>query len=525
MWSFFQNLLNTSMFAPHGICLLWQPELIWLHVASDAMIAVAYFSIPFALSIFVSKRPDVEFGWVFWAFAIFITACGITHLMSIYTLWVPVYGIEGLIKAVTAVASVVTAATLWPLLPKLLSIPSPAQLREAHAALDAEGRQRRNAEGLLRQAQKMEAIGQLTGGVAHDFNNILMVIGGSIQRLRRRHPEAQDARPLQMIQSAVDKGESLTRQLLAFSRRQTLSPKVLDLSARIAAFLTVLRQSVRGNTDIVFHAPAQPVTVRVDPNELEIALLNLTLNARDAMPNGGRITIDLVVEDITGRAGLHGLEGTFAKIVYADTGTGIAEDIRERIFEPFFTTKKVDRGTGLGLSQVYGFLQQSDGVVTVESEEGRGTIFNLYIPFCGEPPEPPEVAAEPVSQVNAETTALLVEDHPEVSVVAQDYLAQCGYDVVHASTAEAALEILQSRSDIDLVLSDIVMPGMSGLELGRLIRQFHATASIVLASGYSDKATEARSEGFALLQKPYSLEALQRVLGQVLSGRVRHVPS
>jgi len=515
MAGFLADLLNTSTFSPHGLCLLWQPDLIWLHVASDAIIALAYFSIPFVLSIIVSKRRDLEFGWVFWAFAIFITACGFTHVFSIYTLWVPVYGIEGLVKAVTAVASIVTALMLWPLLPKVLALPSPAQLRATQAALEVEGQQRRHAETLLRHAQKMEAIGQLTGGVAHDFNNILMVIGGAAQRLRRSRDDERDARSLQMIQTAVDRGESLTRQLLSFSRRQTLAPKVIDLSARIAAFLTVLRQSVRSDVAIDFLPAAQPLAVKVDPNELEIALLNLTLNARDAMPDGGRITITAAPAHLTGKEGLGGMRGDVIRISYADTGVGIPEDVRDRIFEPFFTTKTVDRGTGLGLSQVYGFLRQAGGAITVESEVGRGTTFHLYLPRSEEAPEADQARDAAPLTVGHGARALLVEDHPEVSAVAQDYLIQCGYDVVHAPSAEAALEILRQRRDFDLVLSDIVMPGMSGLELGRRIRE-SLDAAIVLATGYSDKASEAIQEGFALLHKPYSLEALRAILGQTV---------
>ena len=517
MASFLTDLLSTSNFSPHGLCLLWRPDLIWLHVGADALIALSYFSIPFVLSLFVSRRPDVEFGWVFWAFAIFITACGLTHVFAIYTLWVPAYGIEGLVKAVTAVASIVTAALLWPLLPKLMALPSPAQLRAAQAAVEVEAQQRRRAENMLRQAQKMEAIGQLTGGVAHDFNNLLMVIGGSVERLRRRHTDPQDVKILDMTQSAVARGESLTRQLLTFSRRQTLSPKVIDLGARIVSCLAMLRQPLRSDVAVEVREPAEPLLVKVDPNELEIALLNLTLNARDAMPNGGQITITITSTRLTGKEGLGGLSGDVIKIAYADNGVGIPEDVRDRIFEPFFTTKTVDRGTGLGLSQVYGFLRQAGGAITVDSEIGRGTTFNLYLP-CSDEAIVPEVGDDaPSIAAGGGARALLVEDHPEVSAVAQDYLVQCGYEVTHAPTAEVALEMLRQRADYDLVLSDIVMPGMSGLEFGRRIRRDHTKSAIVLATGYSDKASEAVKEGFTLLSKPYSLDALRKVLGQVLN--------
>jgi signal transduction histidine kinase/CheY-like chemotaxis protein len=508
MLGLFERLFNSTMYAPHGICLLWEPELIWLHVVSDALIALAYFSIPFALAIFVSKRSDVEFGWVFWAFAIFITACGITHLVSIYTLWVPIYGIEGIIKAITALASIVTAAMLWPLLPRLLAIPSPSQLREAHAALESEASQRREAEQMLRQSQKMEAIGQLTGGVAHDFNNLLMIVSGSVERLKRRADSADLMKPLQMIESAVRKGESLTRQLLSFARRQNLAPKPLDLVDTVQKFSEVLKQSVGPTIDVRLSLPSEPIVVKIDPDEFEIALLNLTLNARDAMPDGGRITV--TVDTAQADAGV-----SHAVVIVQDTGSGIPDDIRERIFEPFFTTKKVNKGTGLGLSQVYGFIQQSDGNITVESQMGKGTAFRLTLPLSHEHPQSNVVPPASRPQLRQDATVLLVEDHPDVAIVATDYLAQSGYNVILAETAEAALAILKQRTDIDLIVSDIVMPGMNGIEFGRVVRQHYASTPIILASGYSDQATKALSEGFRLLQKPYSLDALQRALAEV----------
>jgi signal transduction histidine kinase len=253
MWTFFERLLDSSMFAPHGICLLWEPQLIWLHVASDVVIAISYFSIPVALSIFVSKRRDVDFGWVFWAFALFIMACGFTHVFSIITLWVPIYGIEGVVKAMTAAASIVTAAMLWPLLPKVLALPSPSQLRAAEIALAQEGMYRREAEDMLRQSQKMEAIGQLTDGVAHDFNNLLTIISGNLEiadRCLQSWSDTTRERLTRVIANAANgaqRAAMLTQRLLAFARRQPLDPKLTNVGQLIAGMSDFFRRTLGEN--------------------------------------------------------------------------------------------------------------------------------------------------------------------------------------------------------------------------------------------------------------------------------------
>jgi two-component system NtrC family sensor kinase len=312
-----------------------------------------------------------------------------------------------------------------------------------------------------------------------------------------------------MIETAVQKGESLTRQLLSFARRQNLSPKAIDLVDTVRKFSEVLRQSVARGIEIRLELPQSRLVVKVDPNEFEIALLNLTLNARDAMPDGGVITIAV------DRADNDGPRGQFAVVTVSDTGTGIAEEIRERIFEPFFTTKQVDKGTGLGLSQVYGFIQQSDGDITVDSKIAVGTTFRLFLPLTDELPQADEDGIAAPARLRRDAMVLLVEDHPDVAAVASDYLTQCGYGVVLAETAEIALEILQRRRDVDLILSDIVMPGISGIEFGQIVRERYPDIPIVLASGYSDKAAVALSEGFRLLQKPYAIDTLRKTLADI----------
>jgi signal transduction histidine kinase len=390
------TLFDTSGLTPHGFCLAWDPSLLTLQVVSDAIIAVAYYSIPFALAYVVIKRRDLVFRSVFWLFAIFIMACGATHVMAIVTLWYPVYWTDGLVKAVTAVASIGTALILWPLIPKVLAIPAPAQLRDANerlaeqlaqrdallSALRRETEERQRAEAMLRQSQKMEALGQVTGGVAHDFNNLLTVVQGSLDLLRPR--AAADPRSIALIDrglQAVERGAGLTHQLLAFGRRQPLEPTRIDPVALVERSLPLLQGTLIDGAVLEVDAPPGICDIEADANQLENVLLNLVINARDAMPaRGGVITLSLADEKI-GEDNREGLEaGAYVAIAVSDNGTGMEPDVAAVAFEPFFTTKPVGKGTGLGLSQVYGFTRQSRGTVRLQTAVGRGTRVTILLP-------------------------------------------------------------------------------------------------------------------------------------------------
>ena len=411
MLQFLETLLSSDSLSPHGICLLWRPELVWAHVISDALIAAAYYSIPVALAYFVMKRPDVAFGWVFWAFAIFILACGTTHVLSIWTLWRPDYGAEALVKAVTAVASVLTAIGLLPLVPKALALPSPEMLRRANAALtrqirerDAahealrrETEERLKAEALLRQAQKMEAIGQLTGGVAHDFNNLLTVVIGNLERAERRiQPTDSDLRgAVQRALAGAERAATLTHQLLAYARRQPLLPAVVDLNALVGQTVELLHRSL-GEAVAIETALAPGLRrTRIDPGQLSSALLNLAVNARDAMPKGGtlRISTRNLAPAETAEAAPDLGPVACVLIEVGDSGAGMPPEVLEHAFEPFYTTKPLGQGSGLGLSQVYGFVKQSNGHVALDSVPGRGTRVHLYLPAAEA--DPADGTAEP----------------------------------------------------------------------------------------------------------------------------------
>jgi two-component system NtrC family sensor kinase len=379
--------------------------------------------------------------------------------------------------------------------------------------LYAEADRREAAEAALRQAQRLEAIGQLTGGVAHDFNNLLMIVGGSVQRLRRDLTSEKHIRLLDMIANATMRGESLTRQLLAFSRRQMLTPSVIDLRERLPELKEMLDRSLRGDVTTKVVVPDRSCAIKVDPSEFELALLNLAVNARDAMPQGGSLTITARPVVLKGKAAEDGLKGEFVAVRVADSGSGIPADVLPHVFEPFFTTKEVGKGTGLGLSQVYGFAKQSGGTATITSTVGRGTVITLYLPRTQDVPAPASAPVEPEVVPQGAGTVLLVEDNAAVAEVATAYFQQLGYLVKQVANAREALELLGNDSKIDLVFSDVLMPGgMNGLELGHAVRRLYPAMPVVLATGYSDSFRDAVQQGFVVLQKPFDLAELEEKL-------------
>jgi signal transduction histidine kinase len=391
------DLLDSDALTPHGFCLSWDPALMALHVISDGLIGVSYYSIPLAIMFLLLRRRDATFGWVGWLFATFILACGTTHFLGIWTLWHPDYFIDGAIKAVTAVASLLTAIVLWPLIPRIAALPSLAgllaaneqlmeQIRERDQAVEAlqlETVDRMKAEAMLRQSQKMEAIGQLTGGVAHDFNNLLQVVQANLEVLSMRlDTEDPRRRYLDRAIAGAGRGAVVTRQLLAFSRQQSLRPCAFDAAERVRGMTELLRSTLGGRITLELPHDDEQWAVDADPNQFETAILNLAINARDAMPNGGRLQIEAGAISVRSAklAAASGLQpGEYIAISVADTGVGMTGDVRSAAFEPFFTTKTIGQGSGLGLSQVYGFARQSQGHVTIDSTLHHGTTVTIYL--------------------------------------------------------------------------------------------------------------------------------------------------
>ena len=374
------------------------------------------------------------------------------------------------------------------------------------------------AETALRQAQKMESIGQLTGGVAHDFNNLLAVIATGLQLLDRNITPEQRQRTIDSMRRAVTRGTGLTRHLLAFSRRRPLNAEPIDLEAHIRGMRDMFDSLLGGHVRINLKFGPSPWPVEVDAGELELAIINLCVNARDAMPDGGSITIGVEnVQDVA----VNGTVTDLVKLTIADTGTGMSDAVAARAFEPFFTTKDVNKGSGLGLPQVYGFAQQSGGRVAIESKPADGTIVTLWLPrtlkplAVAAPPSVPGTTREvPKRAVAARGHLLLVEDDEEVSALSKEMLTTLGFTVTHVPSAAAALEALAEDQTINLVLSDIMMPGgVSGLDLARAIKRRYPNVPVTLTTGNAEAAAGMSEGEFGLLLKPYSLEALADALG------------
>lgn len=381
--------------------------------------------------------------------------------------------------------------------------------KEAAAALE-------HAQRQAAHLQKMDAIGQLTGGVAHDFNNLLMIVSGHAQSLKNRLREARDVRALQAIEIAAARGENLTRQLLSFSQTLPLNPTVINLFEAVRAIHDVLGDSLHVNIDFFIDIPPSIWPVRVDKSELELALINLAVNARDAMPNGGRISIEAANVTLDAADLPEGWSGDFVALCVADTGGGIPPDLLPRVVEPFFTTKSPDKGTGLGLSQVYGFAHRSGGTMHIGSELGRGTKITIYLPRT-------QAVAAPVSphhdteyRAVDQRIILVVEDNREVRDVAVSLLQQLGYQTIAVASAAEALEVLASGQRADLVFTDVVLPGqIDGLALARNVTGRYEHLPVVLTTGYA-KVFDTDPE-FPVLRKPYHISALGRLVRQALS--------
>jgi PAS domain S-box-containing protein len=379
--------------------------------------------------------------------------------------------------------------------------------REASEALS-------RANAALFQSQKLQAIGQLTGGVAHDFNNLLSVLSSALDVMAMSGGHA-DARLIDTMRRAVQRGSTLTQQLLAFARKQPLKPEKTNINAMVSGFESVLRRAVDSNIAFTIELDPAMGTVAVDAQRLEAAVLNLVVNARDAMPGGGKLVLKTGVVELADKEVASLPAGRYAQMLVVDDGQGMPADVLARAVEPFFTTKEVGKGTGLGLSQVHGFISQSGGDMVINSEPGQGTRVGLYLPMLDEPASAP-VAATQVERV------LIVEDEPELLALAANLFRNIGYDVLSASNAADARVIIErDPGAVNVVFTDLVMPGESGLDLADWVCAQHPDIKVVLTSGYAqpgDSSERERLESYAFVHKPYRLADLARALRVVAAN-------
>jgi signal transduction histidine kinase len=382
-------------------------------------------------------------------------------------------------------------------------------LSQANLLLEEQIEQRAKAEDQLRQSQKMQALGQLTGGIAHDFNNLLTVIQGSADMLCRDElPEPKRKRFAQAIVQASSNAAVLTSQLLAFARRQPLKPEPINLNHLIVEMSELIDRTMGERIDVKAKLASRPCQVIVDRSQLQSAILNIASNARDAMDGGGRLRI--TVREAAASAGEPTID-----LEFSDTGSGMDPETIERIFEPFFTTKKTGQGTGLGLSQVYGFASQSGGEVLVSSKPGSGTVVTLRLPCTGAAEEPAAAVEPPAIAEQAPAAILVVEDNEEVGAFAETLLSELGHEVTRASSGEQALELTRAR-DFDIVFSDVVMPGMGGLKLAEILADERPGLPVVLATGYSQEIAQSGSGGRPVILKPYRLATVSEALASAL---------
>ncbi len=669
-WSRLRQSILSTGYLPHFYCYLGSGSLVWSHVITDSLIGVSYLAISITLAYFVYRgRREIPFHWMFLAFGLFIVACGLTHLMEVVTVWVPVYVLSAVVKGLTAAASMATAIVLPFIVPQILRTVRNARQSEQYMRLlesrmlerdsaqkelqklnellesrvrertlelghsektfatafrsspmaitistEREGRyvdandafvrmmgyqreelvgktaqelgiwadpddrgqmvrqmgrtepreavetrfrtksgeerrvqismeriildgepcvlantldvtEARRLEEQFRQAQKMEAVGRLAGGVAHDFNNLLSVIMGYSELAQDATPAGTAVRKqLDQIKKAAERAAALTRQLLAFSRQQVLELKVLNLNAVVNNVSKMLLRLI--GEDITLNLkPGEPLgSVKADLGQIEQVLMNLAVNARDAMPEGGKIVIEtsnVELDETYAKQHPSFRPGSYVMLSFSDTGCGMDAKTRSRLFEPFFTTKGPGKGTGLGLSTVYGIVKQSGGYIWAYSEPGRGATFKIYLPRVGSPA--PTLHSERLDLVfdHGTETVLLVEDDNSLRALTAELLRGAGYIVLEAADGNAAIEIANRHLDsIGLVLTDVIMPGMSGGDLVVHLRHLRSKLAVLFMSGYaSDLISRAGvpESDRSVLHKPFTRRSLLTKVRSVLN--------
>jgi signal transduction histidine kinase/CheY-like chemotaxis protein len=391
--------------------------------------------------------------------------------------------------------------------------------------LKSDESQKRQLEEQLRQAQKMEAVGRLAGGVAHDFNNLLTIIKGHgdlmLEKLQANDPLQRNAN---QIEKAANRAASLTRQLLAFSRMQVLEPKVLDLNVLVAEMCSLLKRLVREDISFTFKAGESLGRVKADPGQIEQVIMNLTVNACDAMPTGGKLIVEtrnVSVDEAMAKTLPPLLAGDYVRLSVEDTGHGMDAETKERIFEPFFTTKELGKGTGLGLATVYGVVKQSGGCIWVESEPARGTRFEVYLPVVQEAVDRPSQESAPKNGAQHTGAVLIVEDEEAVRELAAEFMKSAGYQVLTARDGLEALEVAKQAGPIRVLVTDIVMPNMRGPQLAKVLKASRKNLKIIYMSGYLEfhKADDEFLEGSYFLQKPFSRDSLVSKVNEVLNQK------
>ena len=405
-------------------------------------------------------------------------------------------------------------------------------LAEALARLQKEGEEREAVEDALRQAQKMEAVGQLTGGIAHDFNNLLTGVLGSIDLLQKRLAQGRLSevdRYAATAETAAKRAAALTHRLLAFSRRQPLDPKAIDANRLVGSMEELLGRTLGEAVELEVVRAAGLWTTLCDPHQLESAILNLAINGRDAMPDGGRLTIETCNAHLDDAYTAHeqiAKAGQYICVSVTDTGVGMSADVMAKAFEPFFTTKPIGQGTGLGLSMIYGFAQQSNGYAKIYSEEGRGTTVKLYLPRhhgVAEQPERISPRAGGSSGNSQGRTVLVVEDEPSVRNLVIDVLHERGYETLEASDGQTGLQILEGQSSIDLLISDVGLPGLNGRQLADAARARRPDLPILFMTGYAENAAIAGGfldPGMEMITKPFAVDALVMRVARILKEEV-----